>query len=378
MGFIEFDCSFHLLYVLVNPIATYCCYEGNRNILSLNISCTLTIIISIYLYHYDKKSATNESLIYKINESTTKENVETKENQIIVTKVKEKLDVSDSIDQIIDKYRIYPIIFLYYFILNIIPFSKSIFSQTIYLSYEYLSNLVMLICFYTLLREKLYRHHAVGLLFIILFSYFHPDHKFEIKTKYLFSFLFYAYYGAIQCFHKIMMVKYYVSPHIISIANASMMMVLDIIRFVTQSYIKKDIIFLSSDYFNLTLMKNTTILSESLMYIIGNSANPIINSLIVYYYPPFVYPVSNYLYSIFVLIPKFALSWENLKKLICIVGIGLGLCILSELIIFNFAGMGFNAKLNIKRRAEKEGMIDCYSSSSQSSNSSMNSSYGFK
>ena len=103
MGFIEFDCSFHLLYVLVNPIATYCCYEGNRNILSLNISCTLTIIISIYLYHYDKKSATNESLIYKINESTTKENVETKENQIIVTKVKEKLDVSDSIDQIIDK-----------------------------------------------------------------------------------------------------------------------------------------------------------------------------------------------------------------------------------------------------------------------------------
>ena len=61
MGFIEFDCSFHLLYVLVNPIATYCCYEGNRNILSLNISCTLTIIISIYLYHYDKKSANEPS-----------------------------------------------------------------------------------------------------------------------------------------------------------------------------------------------------------------------------------------------------------------------------------------------------------------------------
>ena len=377
MGFIEFDCSFHLLYVLVNIVATYCCNKGNRNILSLNISCTLTIIISIYLYHYDKKSA-NESLLYKIKESTTKENVETNENQIIVTKVKEKQDLTYGFDEIINIYRIYPIIFFYYFILNIIPFSKSIFSQTIYLSYEYLSNLVMLICFYTLLREKLYRHHAVGLLFIILFSYFHPDHKFEIKTKYLFSFLFYAYYGAIQCFHKIMMVKYYVSPHIISIANASMMMVLDIIRFVTQSYIKKDIIFLSSDYFNLTLMKNSTILSESLMYIIGNSANPIINSLIVYYYPPFVYPVSNYLYSIFVIIPKFALSWENLKKLICIVGIGLGLCILSELIIFNFAGMGFNAKLNIKRRAEKEGMIDCYSSSSQSSNSSMNSSYGFK
>ncbi len=106
------------------------------------------------------------------------------------------------------------------------------------------------------------------------------------------------------------------------------------------------------------------------------SGNVILNSLIVYYYPPFIYPASNDIGTSMNTI-KTLLKGEKKEKektklihqLLLTLGKDFGICILAELIIFNFLGLGFNTKKNIKRRATQEVEEDLNSNTSTSNNS---------
>jgi hypothetical protein len=91
------------------------------------------------------------------------------------------------------------------------------------------------------------------------------------------------------------MINYYVNPHIVSITNASMQILLDLSKIFTDIFIlpnnnKK---LLPDTYYSFSKYKNNTEIKKFINFVIGNGGNVIFNSLIVYYYPPFIYPASN-------------------------------------------------------------------------------------
>ena len=299
MSFIEFDYSSKVFYILGNGMFCFLTYFGVRDLYSLMFSMILTIIISLFLLNYDQKSSMGESINSLSNLLTSEEEI-IEDDKIKVIKVTKKKDYSLGLNQIQKKCFSYGIIFLMYLILNIFPYINSLFHLSIYIFYEFLSLVAMLLTYYILFKEKLFRHHLFGLYNIILFNCLILCYM-EFKTEYfLFNILYYSYNGAIQCFSKIMMINYYVNPYIVSIANASMQILLDLSKIFTDKFIPlsnntyhNQTLLNETIYYNFSKYKNITKLKQSIYFVIGNSGNVILNSLIVYYYPPFIYPASN-------------------------------------------------------------------------------------
>ncbi len=52
---IDFDCSLKLFFLPLNGFAIFILKTGNRDIYSLGLSILVVIIMSKYLYEYDKK-----------------------------------------------------------------------------------------------------------------------------------------------------------------------------------------------------------------------------------------------------------------------------------------------------------------------------------
>ena len=158
------------------------------------------------------------------------------------------------------------------------------------------------------------------------------------------------------------MVKYYLSPYLFSIANAAGQLFLDLLKAITliffPQYINKNAskAFIGEAYFNFTKYNNFTNIKKGVYFVIGNSANMFLNSIIVYYYPPFIYPVSsdigNYLYESHQLYIGKMDKAKYKNNLIARIIQDIGISILAEIIILNFLGLGFNTKINIQRRAQ--------------------------
>jgi hypothetical protein len=376
MSLIELDCSSKVFYIFGNGIFYFLTYNGGRDIYSLMFSMTLTIIISLFLLNYDQKSSMGESINSLSNLLTSEEEI-IEDDKIKVIKVTKKKDYSLGLNQIQKKCFSYGIIFLMYLILNIFPYINSLFHLSIYIFYEFLSLVAMLLTYYILFKEKLFRHHLFGFFFIILFSILIL--KIDFKKQFsIFSIMFYSYNGIIQCFLKIMMINYYVNPHIVSITNASMQILLDLSKIFTDIFIlpnnnKK---LLPDTYYSFSKYKNNTEIKKFINFVIGNGGNVIFNSLIVYYYPPFIYPASNDIGTFINIIKKL---YEGIKKnedknklifkSLYSLGRDFGILILAEIIIFNFLGLGFNTKKNIKKRAKQQTEEDTSLNTSSSNNS---------
>ena len=300
MFFIEFDCSLKIFYILGNGMFYFLSYYGRRDLYSLMFSMILTIIISLFLIYYNKKSNVSESINSLTNiliaEEQTIEEDKTKE-----LKGNKKIDKYLGFNKMKNKCFSYGIVFLLYLILNIFPFLNSLYKLTIKSFYEFLSLVAMILTYFLFLHEKLFRHHLVGLFIIIIFSILIVIKQEFDKNKnfIIFNILFWTYNGAIQCFTKIMMINYYVNPYIVSIANASMQILLDLSKILTDKFINpkfninNSTPLLEESYYNFSKYQNFTELKQSIYFVIGNSGNVILNSLIVYYYPPFIYPASN-------------------------------------------------------------------------------------
>ena len=330
-------------------------YDGVRDLYSLMFSMILTIIISLFLLYYGKKSSMSESLNSLSNVLISEEEI-IEEDKIKVVKVEKKIDNSLGLNKIQNNCFSYGIIFLLYFILNIFPYINSLCKLKIWQFYEFLSLVAMILTYYLFLQEKLFRHHLVGLFIIIIFSILIVIKQEFDKNKnfIIFNILFWTYNGAIQCFTKIMMINYYVNPYIVSIANASMQILLDLSKILTDKFIRPKLNInnkpplLKESYYNFSKYQNFIELKQSICFVIGNSGNVIFNSLIVYYYPPFIYPASNdigtfsdIIYDLYKKEKKEEIS-QLKHKLLCSLGKDFGICILAELIIFNFLGLGFN------------------------------------
>ena len=139
------------------------------------------------------------------------------------------------------------------------------------------------------------------------------------------------------------MINYYVNPYIVSIANASMQILLDLSKILTDKLIlskdntNNNKTLLQESYYDFNKYKNFTELKQFICFVIGNSGNVILNSLIIYYYPPFIYPASNDIGTFLNILLYFNEEENKLKKkLLYSLGKDFGICILAEIIIFNF------------------------------------------
>ncbi len=359
---IEFDCTLKALLLPLNGFFFFLVYEGERDIFSLLLSIVLLIGIIVCFHYYDQKLS-EDDLDDKLGTLLpTKEIFEIEEDKIKVKKVEQQIDYSYGIDKIENKSFSYPAILICYLILNLFSYSRTFTALKIKRKTDFIQLFSQILFFYLISKEKLYRHHIIGIIIFISSCYYVLE--FDLKKDYIdyiFSFFYYLFDGLIQCIAKVLMVKYYLSPYLFSIANAAGQLFLDLLKAITlkffPQYINKNTskAFIGEAYFNFTKYNNFTNIKKGVYFVIGNSANMFLNSIIVYYYPPFIYPVSSDIGNYFGDILLFftgKMEKDNNKNLIARIIQDIGISILAEIIILNFFGLGFNTKINIQRRAQ--------------------------
>ena len=366
MAFIELDCSLKFLYIIANGGAVYLVYDGKKEIISFTLSMTFSIIISLFLYYYDNRVSLGDSIKEKNNKLLNSEYVEIGENnEIKVTKVQQEFDFSLGLDDIQNKLFTYSIVFFLYFIIGLISLQRSIYTLSIYNNLEYISIITMILFYIFILKETLFRHHIISFIFFLIFVlikeyYLQHKNRLSFEKRFILSIVYYTYNGILQYIMKILMVKYYVSPYIVSIANSSMQLFFNIIRYIIMAYFKTDVPVLKAEFFELNY-NNITEFRKSLEFLVGNSANTILNSFIIYYYPPFLYQFSSFIANseqFFTIKKNLESRNKYIIRLICDLGIYFNLFIFSEIIVMNICGMGFNTKKNIQRRGNLQVLCD--------------------
>ena len=286
---IDFDCSLKLFFLPLNGFAIFILKNGNRDIYSLGLSILVVIIISKYLYEYDKKKISEEK----------EESLETllpfQENKIIVKKVS-KIEYSYGLKKIEKKCFTYSIVFISYIILNIVVFSRLILGILIKDGTYFFGIFAQILFYYLLLKEKLYRHHLVALFYMFVCSFFKI--KFEKNKNFIFSFFYYSLEGLILCIGKVLMIKYYLSPYIFSIANGVGQLFLDLLKIIFVLFFSKNpdtkqTTIFTDNYFTIKKYNNYESVIKGIFFIIGNSTNILLNGIIIYYFQPFIYTISN-------------------------------------------------------------------------------------
>ena len=360
---IEFDCTLKALLLPLNGFFFFLVYEGERDIFSLLLSIVLLIGIIVCFHYYDQKSS-EDDLDDKLGTLLpTKEIFEIEDDKIKVKKVEKKIDYSYGINKIENKSFSYPVILICYLIINFASYSRVLTGLKVKKKTDFIQLFSQILFFYLISKEKLYKHHIIGIIIFISSCYYVLE--FDLKKEYnhyIFSFFYHLFNGLVQCIAKVLMVKYYLSPYLFSIANAAGQLFLDLLKAITliffPQYIHKNAskVLIGEDYFNFTKYNNFTNIKKGVYFVIGNSANMFLNSIIVYYYPPFIYPVSsdigNYLYESHQLYIGKMDKTKYKNNLIARIIQDIGISILAEIIILNFLGLGFNTKINIQRRAQ--------------------------
>ena len=349
-------------FITIKWIFFFLVYDGERDVFALLLSIVLLIGIIVCFHYYDQKSS-EDDLDDKLGTLLpTKEIFEIEDDKIKVKKVEKKIDYSYGINKIENKSFSYPVILICYLIINFASYSRVLTGLKVKKKTDFIQLFSQILFFYLISKEKLYRHHIIGIIIFICSCYYVLE--FDLKKEYIdyiFSFFYYLFDGLVQCIAKVLMVKYYLSPYLFSIANAAGQLFLDLLKAITliffPQYINKNASkdLIGEDYFNFTKYNNFTKIKKGVYFVIGNSGNIFLNSIIVYYYPPFIYPVSsdigNYFDDILRLFTG-KMEKDDYKNLIARIIQDIGISILAEIIILNFLGLGFNTKINIQRRAQ--------------------------
>ena len=105
-----------------------------------------------------------------------------------------------------------------------------------------------------------------------------------IKIKILLFLVFFFRLGAIQCFTKIMMINYYVNPYIVSIANASMQILLDLSKILTDKFIRpkfninNSTPLLEESYYNFSKYQNFTKVIRCFLFFLTSNKDRFVNN----------------------------------------------------------------------------------------------------
>ena len=350
MTIIEFDCNVKHSFLVLNVIISLSIFTSKRNIYTYHFSNLLSFFLSLLLYYYDIKNSKghNEEFIVSTTEKgieVTKGNKKTKE---LKTKCKKKVD-----------YLIISLLDIYVNFLVLYYHGHRIF---FYLIFQIFAIVTMILYYHFFLKEKIYLHHFISIIMILVFTCFHPNFYLRLiygdKTP---SIIYYISIGITQCIKKYMMEKHFSSPYIISMINSSIQSIFNIFKVIIQKYSDQKFIYFDDfdDYLSFNFNKDYVI------FIFNQSLDPILNVLTIYYFNPFYYIMSTQI------APIFSLGQNFIKNIIYSLGYFFSLMIFVELIIINFWGMGIHTKKKIK---ERERLIAKYDNRILNESNSINSS----
>ena len=316
---IEFDFKFNHIILLANIIFNFLLYKGEKNIYSFYIGNLIGCIISFIFYLIKNK---NQKIMVEERFFSEKKN---------------ELDgpVKSNLKQFIDFF----IVFLIFFIFNGSIFLIQYLSKRIFYACHNFMIISMVFFYHFIMKKNLYVHHFICLIFIIFFTRFHPFFKPRIiYGEKLISIIFYLLNGIEQYSLKYMMEKYYINPFIISFFDCLSQLILELTKTFVHNKKNGDVFF-NKSYYNINSYLN------SIIFIIGLIITPIFNCIILYYFTPFHYYITEEIG---------VLNDFNLQYFIYVFGIISSLLVFIEVIILNFCGLSTNTNKKISERAKKE------------------------
>jgi hypothetical protein len=352
MTIIEFDCNVKHSFLLLNVIIGLSIFTSKKNFYTYHFSNLLSFVLSFLLYYYDLKKSKghNEELIV----STTEKGIEVRKGNKTTKQLKTK-------NKKIKDYIIISLLDIYINSLSLYYLGQRIF---FFLIFQIFAILSMILYYHFFLKEKIYLHHFISIIMILVFTCFHPNFYLRLIFGYKIpSIIYYVSIGITQCIKKYMMEKNFLSPYIISMINSSIQSIFNIFKVIIQKYSNQKLIYFNDfdDYLSFNFNKDYVI------FIFNQSLDPILNVLTIYYFNPFYYIMSTQI------APVFSLEQNFIKNIIYSLGYFFSLMIFVELIIINFWGMSIHTKKKIK---ERERIIAKYdnriSNVSNSINSSLN------
>lgn len=322
MGFIEFTFNKNFIILFLN----YCTLYGTNQLQLNNIYllCSTSVINWIICYLLSK-------LLHKqlFSEKKEKIKVEQTEKGILVTEEKYVNSLNDG-SKLNSKIQI----FIAQFIRHIFPFYITNYKNfAIYLAFENLNFLFIMIGYYFFFGEKIYLHHFLSISVIIALMFFSSNFSIRIMYNITSSILYFGSDGLCKTYVKYLMQNKFVSPYLAASASSLFFALRFYLKYLIDSpENKKNYL---DFYFN----------GYVIIYVIVCSLDSMFENLTIYYFSPF----HNIILQI---ISRFnlKLSKQNLIMLIIHLLFTLIYC---EVIILNFWHLGTFTKENIRKRGEK-------------------------
>ena len=346
MSLIEFDFNKKHLLLLVNIPIYYFVTFFKHNIYTLHFSNITSCIISIFLYKKDKNASKDENIGNSI-ENNTNDIKESKKNKKTI-KTQTQFQRFCNIVRVILVFVIFDLIIMIFFL----------FDKNIKISFNIISFLTMILYYHFIMKEKIYLHHFIAIIFFFIFTFINPKFYKDLLHEVLYvQIIFYMLLGYIECFIKYMIQIKYVNPYKIAIITIICQTIFDDIKLILQFY------FISNKKeFNKKYLEFNFNFKNDICYIISQTLGSIFQSLIIYIFSPFHYlismEISNFLKT----------SKDHINDYIYMIGVSISMMIFLEIIILNFFGLSNNTQKKIIERGMYITSIDLNLTLSQSIN----------
>ncbi len=225
-----------------------------------------------------------------------------------------------------------------------------------YFAFRNFSLISMILFYHFIMKEKIYLHHFIAIIFFFIFTFINPKFYKELLHEVLYvQIIFYMLLGYIECFIKYMIQIKYVNPYIIAIIICQT--IFNDIKLILQFY------FISNKKeFNKEYLEFNFNFINDICYIISQALGSIFQCLIIYIFSPFHYLISMEI-STFLKSSK-----DHINDYIYMIGVSISMMIFLEIIILNFFGLSNNTQKKIIERGMYITSIDLNLTLSQSIN----------
>ncbi len=318
MPIIYFYFELKHIFILLNLIT----YKGtgiSKNIYILLLSTILNFIICFVLSKTLQKNS-------KLENKEIQKNRET-----VGFKLNKKEEISNHQFKICLKLEIFIIYFIFHIgIFYMIDYMK----YRVYDVFRSLNFISTALCYFLILKEKIYIHHFFSVTAIIIFMFFDSDLLLASTKNIVCSIIFHSLCGLCKTYVKYLMQNKFLSPYLAASASCFFLF----LRYLLI------ILFLEGqdDFFK--FKKNYLHVFYSL---ISNTLDTIFEHLTLYYYSP-IHQLTVENLSILIFQKNMKIS-----DLIILVLKLLFTFIYNEIIILNFCGLGDYTKQNIRKRGEQ-------------------------
>ena len=326
MELIKLYLSFNQILILLNCLTQI----GANNFLQNNFYIYLLSILINWLICFCISKFIQNSIKSEKKEQSKK--VEYTKDGFNV-KIENKKEILNDQSNIIDKFKIIIIYAIYHHIPLI---SVNILKYKILKSFKNISILFMVVTYYFLLKEKIYLHHFISLIFIIIFMILSDIFKNNLTENIIPCIIFYSYTGFLKSYVKYIMNDKFVSPYFCSFISTLFLTIKTYLALIINNKNINDKKNLDFKYY------------DAIIFLICNSLDCLFEHLVLYFFSPFHQIISE-------IVALFFILNKSKKTIDYIIFFGnmFFIFIYNEIIVLNFFGLGKFTKINIIERGEK-------------------------